>query len=80
MQNKTAVGIYQTGAILFCMVLIAGITMIYNTFNISVMERIRQFGLLRCIGASRSQIKKMVKRVGLLITAKALYTGYFAYI
>lgn len=76
--NKTAIGIYQTGAILFCMVLIAGIMMIYNTFNISVMERIRQFGLLRCIGASRSQIKKMVKREGLLITAKAIPIGVAA--
>lgn len=76
--NKTAVGIYQTGAILFCMVLIAGVMMIYNTFNISVMERIRQFGLLRCIGASRSQIKKMVKQEGLLITAKAIPIGVIA--
>lgn len=76
--NKTAVGIYQTGAILFCMVLIAGVMMIYNTFNISVMERIRQFGLLRCIGASRSQIKKMVKQEGLLITAKAIPIGLIA--
>jgi putative ABC transport system permease protein len=76
--NKAAVGIYQTGAILFCMVLIAGIMMIYNTFNISVMERVRQFGLLRCIGASRSQIMKMVKREGLLITAKAVPIGVIA--
>ncbi|WP_277668997.1 FtsX-like permease family protein [Caproiciproducens galactitolivorans] len=76
--NKTAVGIYQTGAILFCMVLLAGVMMIYNTFNISVMERVRQFGLLRCIGASRSQIKKMVKREGLLITAKAIPIGLIA--
>jgi putative ABC transport system permease protein len=52
--------------------------MIYNTFNISVMERIRQFGLLRCIGASRSQIKKMVKKEDLLITAKAIPIGVIA--
>lgn len=76
--HKTAVGIYQTGAILFCMVLIAGIMMIYNTFNISVMERIRQFGLLRCIGASRAQIRNMVKMEGLLITAKAIPIGLIA--
>ena len=31
--NKTVVGIYQTGAILFCMVLIAGVMMIYNTLT-----------------------------------------------
>jgi putative ABC transport system permease protein len=49
--------------------------MIYNTFNISVMDRIRQFGILRCIGASRSQIRKLVKREGLLITAEAIPIG-----
>lgn len=76
--NRTAAGIYHTGAILFFMVLIAGIMMIYNTFNISVMERTRQFGLLRCIGASRLQIKKMVKMEGLLITAKAVPIGVTA--
>jgi putative ABC transport system permease protein len=65
-------GLYNVGYILFCMVLIAGVIMIYNTFNISVMERVRQFGLLRCIGASRSQIKTLVKRESLAITLKAI--------
>lgn len=73
--SKTAMGLYATGAILFFIVLVAGVVMIYNTFNISVMERIRQFGLLRCIGASQSQIKKLVKREGLHITLKAIPIG-----
>jgi putative ABC transport system permease protein len=76
--TETAIGVYQTGAVLFFMVLIAGVMMIYNTFNISVMERTRQFGLLRCIGASRQQIKKMVKREGLHITARAIPIGLIA--
>jgi hypothetical protein len=42
-----AVGLYQAGAILFFIVLVAGVVMIYNTFNISVMDRMRSFGLLR---------------------------------
>ncbi|MGN7764642.1 ABC transporter permease [Paenibacillus sp. 22594] len=70
-----ASGLYITGGILFCIVLIAGVMMIYNTFNISVMERIQQFGLLRCIGASQSQIKKLVRREGLQITLRALPIG-----
>ena len=73
--HKAAVGIYQIGGILFFIVLLAGVVMIYNTFNISVMERVRQFGLLRCIGASPAQIKKIVKKEGLVITCKAIPFG-----
>jgi len=73
--HKAAVGIYQIGGILFLIVLLAGVVMIYNTFNISVMERVRQFGLLRCIGASPAQIRKIVKREGLTITFKAIPFG-----
>jgi putative ABC transport system permease protein len=76
--SNAVIGIYATGAILFCIVLIAGVLMIYNTFNISVMERVRQFGLLRCIGASESQIKKLVKREGLHISLRAIPIGLLA--
>lgn len=74
-KNNAAIWIYTTGAILFLIVLIAGILMIYNTFNISVMERVRQFGLLRCIGATQSQIKKLIKREGFIVTLKAIPIG-----
>ena len=77
-EHKAAVGIYTIGVILFLIVLVAGVVMIYNTFNISVMERIRQFGLLRCVGASRSQIEKMVRREGLFITLVAIPIGLTA--
>ncbi|MGI6649640.1 MAG: ABC transporter permease [Bacillota bacterium] len=52
--------------------------MIYNTFNISVLERIRQFGMLRCIGASRAQISRLVRREGLTITLRAIPIGVLA--
>ncbi|MGE5545178.1 MAG: ABC transporter permease [Bacillota bacterium] len=77
-RSKHAVSLYATGAVLFVLVLMAGVLMIYNTFNISVMERVRQFGLLRCIGASQSQIKKLVRREGLIITLKAIPIGVLA--
>ncbi|MHC1773328.1 MAG: ABC transporter permease [Flexilinea sp.] len=77
-KSDSITGLYATGIVLFCIVLIAGVMMIYNTFNISVMERVRQFGLLRCIGASPSQIKKLVKREGLYITLRAIPIGVAA--
>lgn len=75
--NK-ARGLYDVGAILFCLVLVAGVVMIYNTFNISVMERVRHFGLLRCIGASGDQIQRMVRSEGFFITFKAIPIGALA--
>lgn len=77
-EHTAAVGFYQIGAILSFIVLVAGVVMIYNTFNISVMERVRLFGLLRCIGASKAQIKKIVKKEGLTITIKAIPFGVLA--
>lgn len=74
-KHNAAIGLYTIGTVLFCIVLIAGVVMIYNTLNISVMERVRQFGLLRCVGASQSQIRKLVKREGLTITVRAIPAG-----
>ncbi|MBP7176507.1 MAG: FtsX-like permease family protein [Thermoclostridium sp.] len=74
-EHQAAIGLYTIGAILFTIVLIAGSVMIYNTFNISVMERVREFGLLRCVGAAQSQIKKLVKREAFTITIQSIPVG-----
>lgn len=76
--SNKALSLYVTGAVLFCIVLIAGVMMIYNTFNLSVMERVRQFGLLKCIGASRRQIRKMIMKEGFSITVRAIPIGVLA--
>lgn len=74
-EHQAAIGLYTIGAVLFTIVLIAGVVMIYNTFNISVMERVREYGLLRCVGAAKSQIKKLVKREGFTIALRAIPLG-----
>lgn len=42
------------------LVVFAMSAVIYNIFNIALLERISQFGLLRCIGATEKQIRKLV--------------------
>ncbi len=74
-RHNRAQNIYAVGAILFFLVLAAAFVMIYNTFNISVMERVRQFGLLRCIGTSKAQIKRLVRLEGLTIAIRAIPIG-----
>ncbi|MBC3887528.1 FtsX-like permease family protein [Acetobacterium paludosum] len=74
-KNNRVLTFYLIGMVLFGLVLVTGIVMIYNTFNISVMDRVRQFGLLRCIGASKKQIRRIVRRESLIISLKAIPIG-----
>lgn len=76
--NNTVIKFYAIGGVLFCLVLVTAVIMIYNTFNISVMERVRQFGILRCIGASKKQIERLVRREGIFISLKAIPIGVIA--
>lgn len=66
---------YGTAVILFLFVLIAAVLMISSSFQTSVSERIRFFGMLRCLGASRKQIKRFVIKEGLAYCKKAIPAG-----
>ena len=66
---------YGTAVILFLFVLIAAVLMISSSFQTSVSERIRFFGMLRCLGASRKQIKRFVIKEGLTYCKKAIPAG-----
>ena len=60
--------LYQIAGIIIGVVVIATIAVIYNSFQISVIERIKQFGLLRAVGATQKQIRKIVLREATLIS------------
>lgn len=46
--------------ILAVVVAVASVSLIYNSFSISVAERTRQFGLLASLGASKRQLRRSV--------------------
>lgn len=52
--------LYSMGAILMCVIIIGSVSLIYNSFSISVSERTKQFGLLKSIGATNKQIRHSV--------------------
>ncbi len=56
-------------------VIFVTIIMIYNSLNISVLERIKQFGLLRMIGASKRHIKYIILCEVLFICMIAIPIG-----
>ena len=46
--------------ILVLLIAYGSISLIYNSFSISISERIRQFGIMKSVGASNRQIHRMV--------------------
>lgn len=54
---------------------IAAAFVIRNSFNISITERVRQFGMLASVGARPRQIRRMVYQEGLLVGLIAIPLG-----
>lgn len=89
-QGSTSASLYMVIGIIIGIVVIATIAVIYNAFQISVVERMKQFGLLRAVGATPRQIRNIVLReatilacigvpIGLLCGVIAIYSINFAF-
>lgn len=59
--NESMQNVYGLAAILFIMVLLAGVLMISGSMNSQVAQRTKFFGMMRCIGASRKQVIRFVR-------------------
>ena len=59
--NESMQNIYGIAAVLFVLVLLAGILMISGSMNSNVAQRTKFFGMMRCIGASSQQIIRFVR-------------------
>jgi len=56
-------------------IILASIFLIYNAINISVTERVAQFGILRSIGATPKQVSNIVIREGLVMCLLSIPFG-----
>jgi putative ABC transport system permease protein len=75
---EEALGPLRTFLLVFAYVaLVVGAFIIFNTFSITVAQRTREFGLLRTLGASRSQVMRSVVLEGLLLGVCGAVAGLF---
>ena len=72
--NDTAYIAFTYGAII-ALVMFCGYLLIYNVMLISVSNEIRFFGLLKTIGTTPKQIRKIVRRQGILLSAIGIPLG-----
>ena len=53
--------IYGLMGVVIVLIMFGSVMLIYNAFSISVSERTKQFGLLSSVGATKRQLRKMVR-------------------
>ncbi|TVX95001.1 FtsX-like permease family protein [Cohnella terricola] len=75
--NRTNTALALIFGTLIGLVVLSTVAVIYNAFHIAVLERIRQFGLLRTLGASPGQIRNLVFREATVLSAIGVPLGLF---
>ncbi|MFE4589071.1 FtsX-like permease family protein [Streptomyces laurentii] len=77
--GKTMYAVVLTAALSFVLIAMAVARMVVtNTFSVVLAQRARQLALLRCVGADREQIRRIIRRQGLLLGVLASGTGLAA--
>lgn len=76
--SSYVVGLYGVAFFLVILVMLAGVLMIAGSMNSNIAERTQYFGMLRCIGTSKAQIKHIVRLEALNWCKKAIPLGIIA--
>ncbi|MBR0085363.1 MAG: FtsX-like permease family protein, partial [Lachnospiraceae bacterium] len=67
--------LYGFAGVLIALIVFGSISLIYNSFSISLSDRTRQFGILKSIGATRKQIGSSVLYEALLLAGISIPIG-----
>lgn len=67
--------LYGFAGVLVFLIAFGSISLIYNSFSISVSERTRQLGILKSIGATKKQIRASVLYEALVLSAVGIPIG-----
>lgn len=59
--NGYAQALYPLAAVLFVLIVLAGVFMISSSMNSNVAQRTQFFGMMRCIGMSKQQVTRYVR-------------------
>ena len=67
--------VYGLAGVVIALIVFGAVSLIYNSFSISVSERTKQFGLLSSVGATRRQLRHMVIFEALTVSAVGIPLG-----
>lgn len=78
LSESTLTMIYGLAGFIMAIVLVSSVFVIRNGFAISITERLKQYGMLSSIGATKKQIKKSVYFEGFILGIIGIPLGIFA--
>ena len=64
--------------IIMAVIVLFSVLVIYNIFHVAVVRKIKEYGRLKAIGASRRQLRQIVRREGILLSIVAIPVGLLA--
>lgn len=67
LSDNTLQFLYTIGGVIMAIVLVSSVFVIRNGFAISITERLKQYGMLSSVGATKKQIKKSVYFEGIIL-------------
>lgn len=70
--------LYSAGGIVMALIMLGSVFLIYNSFQISLNERMHQFGILLSVGATERQLRNSVLFEGICIGAAGIPLGILA--
>ena len=73
--NSIEQTLYGLAAVVIVLIMFGSVMLIYNAFSISVAERTKQFGLLSSIGATKKQLRKMVRFESFVVSGIGIPLG-----
>lgn len=74
--SKLKTAMMKVLAFVITLIVVCCVAVIYNVFNISVMQRIKYFGIMRSIGATPHQIRKIIVYEALIMCIIAVPLGF----
>ena len=60
-------------AVLVILFIFCGYLLIYNVFDIAVMQEVRRYGLYRTIGMSKKQVKQLINRQAVWVSLSLIH-------
>ena len=76
--DETTTMIYAVAGIILLIIILTSVYCIRNSFDISITERVKQYGILASIGATKKQIRKTVFQETFLLGIIAIPIGIIA--
>lgn len=70
--------LYSLGGVLTALIMLGSISLIYNSFSISLSERVKQFGMLSSVGATARQRRNSVFFEAIVIAGIGIPLGVIA--